>query len=56
MLLHVLIAQLVGRPKTAVRNVPHVVRVRLALGVKIAPEDMREKEPTVMLPNANIVN
>ena len=30
------IAQLVGRPKTAVRNVPRAVRVRLALGAKIA--------------------
>ena len=28
-----LIAQLVGRPKTAVRNVPRAVRERLALGV-----------------------
>ena len=30
-----LIAQLVGRPKTAVLNVPRVVRVHLALGVQI---------------------
>ena len=30
------IAQLVGRPKTAVRNVPCAARARLAWGVKIA--------------------
>ena len=53
------IAMIVTRvrcPRKEVPNVSRVVRVRLAMGVKIAPKDMREKEPTAMLPNANIVN
>ena len=51
-----LIAQLVGRPKTAVRNVSCAVRVRLALGVKIALWDLPEQETTTMRHNASNVN
>jgi hypothetical protein len=53
----VLVVQLVSFLwKKEVRNVSRVVRVRLAMGVKIVPKGMREKEPTVMLPNANNVH
>ena len=50
------IAQLDGRPKTAVLNVPRVVRVHLALGVKLARWVMPEKETTLMQRNVNNVN
>ena len=49
------IAQLVGRPKTAVRNVPRVERGGLVLGVKIVHWVMPEEETTMMRPNANNV-
>jgi len=52
----VLIAQLVGHLKMAVRNVSRVVRVRLAMGVKNVHWGLPEKETTIMLPNANNVN
>ena len=51
----VLIAQLVGHLKMAVRNVSRVVRVRLAMGVKNVHWGLPEKETTMMLPNANNV-
>jgi hypothetical protein len=51
----VLIAQLVGHLKMAVRNVSRVVRVRLAMGVKNVHWGLPEKETTIMLPNANNV-
>jgi hypothetical protein len=54
-----LVAMIVTRvrcPRKEVPNVSHVVRVRLAMDVKIAPKDMREKEPTILPPNANNVN
>jgi hypothetical protein len=46
------IAQWVGLPKTAVRNVSRVVRVRLAKAVKIAQLDLLDQEKTTQ-PNAN---
>jgi hypothetical protein len=53
----VLVVQLVSFLwKKEVRNASRVVRVRLAMGVKIAPKGMQEQEPTVMLPNANNVH
>jgi hypothetical protein len=51
-----LIVQLVGRPKTAVQNVPRVVRVRLALGVKNVPRVLPEQDTLMMRRNANNVN
>ena len=48
-----LLVQLVGLPKLAVQNVVRVVRVRLALGVKIARWVLPEKETTVMQCNVN---
>ena len=51
---HVAFVQLVGRPKSAVRNVSRVVLVHLALGVKIVLWDLPENETTI-LPNANNV-
>ena len=51
-----LIAQLVGRPKTAVPNVSRAVRVRLALGVEIALKVLPEQETTMMRHNVNNVN
>ena len=51
-----LIAQLVGRPKTAVQNVTRVVRVDLAVGVKIVHRVMPEQETTMMQRNVNNVN
>ena len=46
------IVQLVGRRRTAVRNVSRVVRVRLAKAVKIAQLDLLDQEKTTQ-PNAN---
>ena len=46
------IAQWVGLPKTAVRNVSRVVRVRLAKAVKIAQLDLLDQEKTTQH-NAN---
>jgi hypothetical protein len=51
---HVAFARLVGRPKSAVRNVSRVVQVHLASGVKIVHWDLPENETTI-LPNANNV-
>ena len=50
------IVQLVGRPKTAVRNVSRAVPVRLASDVKIVLQVMPEQETTTMRRNANNVN
>jgi hypothetical protein len=50
------IVQQVGLRKTAVPNVLRVVRVRLALGVKIVHWVLSEKGTTVMRLNANNVN
>ena len=50
------IAQLDGRPKTAVRNVLHAVQGPLASGVNIVHWVMPEKEPTRMRRNADNVN
>ena len=49
-----LIAQSVGRPKTAVRNVLRAVRVRLALGVKIALWVLLEQEATTRHSASNV--
>ena len=51
-----LIAQRVGRPKTAVRNVARAVRARLALGVKIVHRVMQDMVPSLMRPNVNNVH
>jgi uncharacterized protein YjeT (DUF2065 family) len=51
-----LIAQQVGRRKTAVRNVARAVRVRLALGVKIVHRVMQDMVPSLMRPNVNNVH
>jgi hypothetical protein len=49
-------ARSVGRPKTAVPNVPRAVPVRLALGVKLARKVLPEQETTMMRHNVNNVN
>ena len=51
-----LIAQRVGRRKTAVRNVARAVRARLALGVKIVHRVMQDMVPSLMRPNVNNVH
>ena len=51
-----LLVQLVGLPKLAVQNVVRVVRVRLALGVKIAHWVLPEKETTVTYIKQNVLN
>jgi len=50
------IVRLVGRPKTAVPDVPRAVRVRLALGVEIVHWVLPDKGMTLMRLNANNVN
>tara|TARA_B110000090_G_C13105031_1_gene340070 strand:- start:53 stop:364 length:312 start_codon:yes stop_codon:yes gene_type:complete len=50
------IVRLVGRPKTAVPDVPRAVRVRLALGVEIVHWVLPDKGMTMMRLNANNVN
>ena len=47
---------LVNIPSKVVLNVPRVVRVRLALGVKIVHRAMPEKEATMIRLNVNNVN
>ena len=51
-----LLVQLVGLPKLAVQNVVRVVRVRLALGVKIARWVLPEKETAVTYVKQNALN
>jgi len=46
----------VGRPKTAVPNVPRAVLGRLALGVQIAHQVLPEQVTTMMRQNVNNVN
>ena len=48
--------QVVGRRKTAVRNVPRAAQGRLALGVQIVLKVLPEQETTMMRPNVNNVN
>ena len=50
------LAPQVGRPKTAVKNVPRAVRGRSVMVAKIAHWDLQDKEMTLMQHNADNVN
>ena len=51
-----LLAQRVGRPKTAVRNAKRAVRERSVMVARIAHWGLHEKEMTLMRRNADNVN